>query len=117
MHGLIITGILGFHLLPKAFRLVLGIIQLRKTVSNLLAHDKQFKTVRDIRIIIVASSQRRDLGRVFGNENRLFDLVFHQRLEQFHHEFAEAPARLNFNTDFLCQLTSTVVVIEIVGRD
>src|SRR5690606_8518542 len=47
MHGFVIAGLLFGHLGMEAFGLVLGVIQLGKTIGDFTAADEQFETVAD----------------------------------------------------------------------
>ena len=58
MHRLEVPGILVGNLLPETFSLVFRIVQLGKAIGDFPPADKEFKTVGDKRIIIIAPCQR-----------------------------------------------------------
>ena len=58
MHGFNISCLPGLQLFAKTVCLVLGIVQLGKSVGDLTSPDKEFKAIRHKRIIIIGAGQR-----------------------------------------------------------
>ena len=57
VHGLQISGILFRYLLAEALGLILRVVQLGETVGDLAPADKEFETVGDEGIVVVAPGQ------------------------------------------------------------
>ena len=83
MHGLFIAGLPVFELLAETFRLVVGIIQLRKAVGDFAPAQKQLEPIGHLGIIVVAPGQGRDLRREGRDIHRLHQPGFHRLLENF----------------------------------
>ena len=71
VHGLLVAGLAALDLLAEALGLVLGVVQLGEAVGDLAAGDEQLEAVGDEGVVVVAPRQRRDLGRVRGDEGGL----------------------------------------------
>lgn len=79
------------------------------------AADEQFETVGDVRVVIVATGQRRHFERVLGNEVRLFQLVLHQLFENHHLQLAQAFEAQHLGAGFLGDGAGLVDVGQVVG--
>src|ERR1051326_5246483 len=82
VHGLLVARLLGLRLLEEARRLVLGIVQLREAVGDLLRVDEKLEAIDDSRVLVVAAGERRDLGREFRDEGGLRQVLLRHCLEQ-----------------------------------
>ena len=58
MHGFVIAGFFFLDLLPEALGLILRIVQLGKTIGDFTAADKEFETICDKGILVIAARQR-----------------------------------------------------------
>jgi len=58
MHGLLVARILVLNLTAEAFGLILGVVQLGKTVGYFATADEEFEAVSDKRVVIIAPRQR-----------------------------------------------------------
>jgi hypothetical protein len=56
-HRFIITRFFLSNLCLEAFRLIFRIVQLREAVRQFTATDEEFKTVGDVRVLVVATGQ------------------------------------------------------------
>ena len=104
MHGFIVTGFFLSHLFAKTLRLILGVIQLGKTVGDFPATDEKLKALGHFRIIVTASRQGRHFGRVLGNEGGLLKAVFDGFLENLDLHTAQTPVVLERNIEVLGNL-------------
>ena len=81
-HRLVVAGRLARSLLAKARGLVVGIVELGEAVGDLAAADEELEAIGDERVRVVASRQRRDLGRIRVDERRLQQPVLGGLLER-----------------------------------
>ncbi|KPW50728.1 Uncharacterized protein ALO88_05605 [Pseudomonas syringae pv. antirrhini] len=113
VHGFVVTGVLVGHLGLEAFGLIFSVIELGVGVGNLAAADEQLETVSDVRVVIVATGQRRHFERVLGDEVGLFQLVLDQFFENHHLQFAQSFEAEHFRTRLLGDGARLVHILQI----
>src|SRR5207247_8195103 len=67
-----------------------GIVELGKSVGDLLAIDEKLEALGDVGVAVLAPRERRNLGGKIDDEGRLDELLFRDRLEE--HQLQRAPA-------------------------
>ena len=95
VHRLVVAGILRRNLRAKALGLIFRVVQFGKPVGQFLGVDEQFEAIGNARIGIVRARQRRDLGRMRGDERRLDQRVLDGVLEDRQQQLAPAVTRLD----------------------
>ena len=91
-HRLVVARFLLLHLRLEALGLIFGIVELGEAVSQLATADKELEAIGDLRVVIVATRQRRHGGRVLGDEGRLHQLRFGGLFEDGGDDMAQLPA-------------------------
>ncbi len=115
MHGFVVAGVLIGHLRHETLGLVFRVIQLGVGVGDFTATDEQFETVGNVRVIVVATGQRRHFERVLGNEVRLFQLVLDQFFENHHLQLAQSLKAQHLGAGLLGDGTGLVDVVQVVS--
>ena len=92
VHRLEVAGVLLGDLGAEALGLVLGVVELGEAVGDLAPTDEELEAVGDERVGIAAPRQRRDLGRVGGDEGRLLEPFLDGLLEDLDPLLAESPS-------------------------
>ena len=80
--------------------MVFRVIQLAKPIGQFTASDEEFKAVGQEGVVVVATRQGADLGRIQGDKGRLEQLVFDRLFENFDLNLAQSVAVFNRHTQF-----------------
>jgi hypothetical protein len=101
VHRLVAAGGLGAHLRLEPAALIVGVVELREPVGELLAAHEQLEAVTERRVAVVRARERRHRERELGQERGLHELGFGGGFEQEVAEVsgADAPLALGIPLD------------------
>src|SRR3982751_2762441 len=117
VHRLVVAGVLRLRLREEARDLILGIVELGKSVRELLRADEELEAVREDRIGIARARERRNLGRILRDESRLGQRRLDGRLEDLRQEASRAVFVLDVDAETRAMLRERRAVADLASAD